>query len=96
VRAVARALNIRELFSWRPAHLPDPPEQQEIPFTSLKEVLLHTYDPRNDSGRLRNAPESFEELRGSYPIRREFQAFTVTGVPEGMKDTLQALGFNIK
>ena len=96
VRAVARALNIRELFSWRPALLPDPPEQQEIPFTSLKEVLLHTYDPRNDSGRLRNAPESFEELRGSYPIRREFQAFTVTGVPEGMKDTLQALGFNIK
>ena len=96
VRAVARALNIPELFSWSPALLPDPPEEKEIAFISLKDVLLHTYDPRNDSSRLRSTPESFEELRGSYPIRREFQAFTVTGVPEEQKSILSALGFNIK
>ncbi|MBR2374582.1 MAG: 4-phosphoerythronate dehydrogenase [Lentisphaeria bacterium] len=95
VRAVAQVLDIPELLSWSPAVLPEPPEEKIIKFTSLPEVLLHTYDPRNDSSRLRNSPESFEELRGSYPVRREFQAFTVTGVPEDKKNILQHLGFRI-
>lgn len=95
VRAVAETLGIRELLNWTPAGIPDPPEERIIPFTSVKEVLLHTYDPRKDCARLREAPESFEELRGSYPIRREFQYFTVTGVPEEQKALLKTLGFNL-
>lgn len=95
VRAVAKVLGIKELLEWKPVSLPEAPEEKMIPYSSLEQVLLHTYDPRNDSERLRTAPGNFEELRGAYPVRREFQAFTVTDVPESKKSVLQRLGFNI-
>ncbi len=41
------------------------------------EILLKTYDPRNDDQRLRNDPGSFEEQRGDYPFRRELKAYSV-------------------
>lgn len=34
--------------------------------------LLQLYDPRADSSRLKSAPGSFEDLRGNYPLRREY------------------------
>ena len=95
VRAVAKVLGIRELENWAPAVLPEPPEEKIIPFVSLKETLLHTYDPRRDSRLLKNDVSSFEELRGSYPVRREFQAFTVTGAPGKERMILENLGFCI-
>ena len=66
-----------------------------FPFTSVKEALLHTYDPRRDGAKLKAAPERFEELRGSYPVRREFKAFTVTGVPAEKREILKRFGFRI-
>lgn len=36
----------------------------------LQDALL-LYDPRRDSERLKAAPEQFEQLRNSYPLRRE-------------------------
>ena len=95
VQAVARCLNIPELFEWTPETIPEPLEAKEIPFAGVKETVLHTYDPARDSDALKKDPDKFEELRGSYPIRREFQAFTVTGVPEEKKALLKSLGFNI-
>jgi erythronate-4-phosphate dehydrogenase len=95
VRAVARALDIPELFDWSPAALPEPVEEKEIDFVSLKMCALHTYDPRRDSEALKKAPDTFEELRGSYPLRREFQAFKVNNAPEKEKKILEALGFQI-
>ena len=70
-------------------------EKAETEFVSLKESVLHTYSPLLDSQRLRNAPESFEELRGSYPLRREFQAFRVLNVPEKERKILEQLGFQV-
>ena len=32
---------------------------------------LQLYNPKDDSKRLKNNPEQFEELRGNYPLRRE-------------------------
>ena len=93
VRAAAAALGIPELADWSPAEMPEPPQTVRFPFTSVKEALLHTYDPREDSARLRAAPEQFEELRGSYPVRREFKAFTVTGVPAEKQNCLERFGF---
>ena len=95
VQAVARCLNIPELFEWTPETIPEPLEAKEIPFAGVKETVLHTYDPARDSDALKKDTDKFEELRGSYPIRREFQAFTVTGVPEEKKALLKSLGFNI-
>ncbi|MBR2871899.1 MAG: 4-phosphoerythronate dehydrogenase [Lentisphaeria bacterium] len=95
VRAVARALGIKELEQWTPSEIPAPLEAQEIPFVSLKDSVLHTYSPLSDSARLRNAPENFEELRGSYPRRREFQAFKVVNAPEKERKILAQLGFQV-
>lgn len=38
----------------------------------IKENALRLYNPKNDSIKLKNAPECFEQLRGNYPLRREF------------------------
>ena len=73
--------------------MPAPPQPVRFRFTSVKDALLHTYDPREDSARLRAAPEQFEELRGSYPVRREFKAFTVTEVPAEKQKCLERFGF---
>ncbi len=35
------------------------------------ELRLQLYNPLTDSERLKNAPETFEDLRGNYPLRRE-------------------------
>ena len=96
VRAVAKVLGIRGLENWRPDTLPEPLEAKEITFSSLGETLLHTYDPGRDSGVLKKNRNSFEELRGSYPVRREFQAFTVCGAPEKERGILEKLGFGIR
>lgn len=42
---------------------------------SAKEFALFTYSPRRDSEALRNHPESFEQLRGNYPLRREKKGY---------------------
>ena len=96
VRAVAKVLGISELENWRPDRLPEPLEEKVIPFSSLRETLLHTYDPRRDSELLKTNRSAFEELRGSYPVRREFQAFTVCGAPEKERKILEKLGFGIR
>ena len=93
VRAVAAALGIPELAGWSPAAMPEPTRPACFAFTSVKGALLHTYDPCEDSARLKAAPEQFEELRGSYPVRREFRAFTVTEVPPEKQQCLERFGF---
>ncbi len=98
VQAVARKLGIRELEHWRPESLPPPPEGAEIELPETGAVaaaLLHTYDARNDSARLRANPENFEELRGSYPVRREFGAFRLHGGNAADRERLAEFGFHL-
>jgi erythronate-4-phosphate dehydrogenase len=47
--------------------------------------------------RLRLSPPDFEKLRGDYPIRREFPAYTVElkGGAEKVRQILNELGFRI-
>ena len=64
----------------------------------LTEAVLHTYDVSQDSNALRGALDQFERLRGDYPVRREFPAFTVSlkdGTPE-MAERLKAIGFKVE
>ena len=50
-----------------------PPLPADFQPSSEKEVLaLQLYNPQNDSNLLKLHPEKFEELRGNYPLRREF------------------------
>ena len=64
----------------------------------LAKAILHTYDIRNDDAAFRINPALFEQLRGDYPVRREFPAFTITvkNVSNQTITKLKEIGFNIK
>ena len=102
VHTVSRVLGL-PLAGWKPADIPQAPQPavftvdaagktcQEV----ISEAVLHTYDPSGDDALLRNDPAAFESLRGSYPVRREFTAFSVrleNGTPAG-EAALSKLGF---
>lgn len=64
----------------------------------LSRAILSTYDIRNDDRLLRDKPDAFEQLRGDYPTRREFPAYTVAvkNVGKPVLEILAKLGFTIK
>ena len=92
------------LNNWQPSgvELPTNPiieidgegmNEQEV----FSKAILHTYDIRHDDKLLRLSPEHFEQQRGDYPTRREFQAFIVRTqrVEEKTLEKLELLGFNV-
>ena len=100
VQFVARELGIGELLSWRPEKLPEPVYEKVIDLSgvnssceALRKAVLHAYDIRKDCDALRNAPDDFEMLRGSYWVRREFSAYTVINAPSEIRENLNQLGF---
>lgn len=66
-----------------------------------QEVLCHaieaTYSVKTDDNNLRNEPSAFENLRGNYPIRREFKAYTIrlTNNNSAVIERLKMLGFKV-
>jgi len=64
----------------------------------LADAVFASYDVAEDDAALRANPESFEALRGSYRVRREFPAYTVLSAedtPSGLRETLLKLGFRL-
>lgn len=61
----------------------------------LAEAILFTYPIHTDSQNLKSAPKSFEQLRGDYPVRREFPIFTVQAknIESETIEKLKAFGF---
>lgn len=53
------------------------PEDSVLYADSRAEALLQIYNPCVDSKALKECPESFEHLRGNYPLRREEQAYDI-------------------
>jgi len=103
VQAVSRFLGLGA-SKWKPSHVEKPAVSDLlIDGTSktiqqvLSEAILATYDIREDDARLRENVIAFEKLRGDYPVRREFPAFTIAGKFNNPKviDKLKALGFKI-
>jgi len=94
------------LTNWYPSEIPNPlqPLRFELDCSGksvqqcLKEAIWHTYPVNDDDGRLRASPSTFEKQRGDYPIRREFEAFTIDVKNEipGIEKRLVALGFAVK
>jgi erythronate-4-phosphate dehydrogenase len=62
------------------------------------DILLQSYDTLGDNQRLRAQPEQFSNLRGNYPLRREYGAYTVTHIPDTHpdKELLRRLGFEVR
>ena len=103
VHAISQFFGL-ELESWHPSGVEQPispvfeldgtgVSEQEI----IAKAILHTYDIRNDDQDFRKNTAKFEQLRGDYPTRREFPAFTIIpkNVPEATLDILKKLGYNI-
>lgn len=104
VRTVAEYLGL-PLKDWAPLEMPRPAQALEFTLDAsgksrqevLSEAVLHTYEVADDDRALREHPELFEKLRGDYPVRREFTAFSVNlegGTPEEA-EILSKIGFNL-
>ena len=95
-------LPLRDFY---PASLPAPPVSM-IPIDGkgkshqqiIYEAVVQTYVIMEDHTRLQFSPGSFEQQRGSYPIRREFGAYTLkfSNVEKGIISILEKFGFRIE
>jgi erythronate-4-phosphate dehydrogenase len=104
IQAASRFYNFG-LDQWVPSLLPLP-ENPVIEINALNktdeqviaEAILAAYDVLRDDARVRHDPEQFEYLRNYYPVRREFEAFTVktTNSSPGLKQNLINIGFSTK
>ncbi len=103
VRAVSRFLNLG-LNEWQTQAAEDP--QNPVIFVDgthlseeaiLARVILQTYRIEEDDEMLRRRPGGFEQARGDYPVRREYEAYTVRAlhVPQSVSRILEQLGFNL-
>jgi erythronate-4-phosphate dehydrogenase len=63
----------------------------------IAEAILATYNVMKDDAALRKDPSQFEYLRNYYPVRREFEAFSlqIQNPNQNLFDTLHSLGFKI-
>ena len=90
------------LDDWEPSGI-ELPENPEIVISGvglsdqqiLAKAILATYDIRQDDKNLRENPALFEQLRGDYPTRREFPAYTIKAeyVDNKILEKLKWLGF---
>lgn len=103
VQAVSRFFNLG-IDNWKAENIELPAETSlNQDWTGLTEeqilakTVLFTYDIRNDDEALRKNPYQFEKLRGDYPVRREFPAYTVfsKNVQPPTVEKLKQLGFKI-
>ncbi len=103
VQAVSRFFNLG-IDNWEPNEIELPENTiieidgvQRREYSILAEAILSTYDINNDFDALRSSPELFEKLRGDYPVRREFDTFTIKArnISSEVLLKLEALGFTI-
>ncbi len=93
------------LKNWRPENIPVPDKTQiridavgKDLQSVLLETVLKTYNVSDDDERLRRSIHTFERQRGEYPLRREYETYTIQldGDHSGIGEILEKLGFNVK
>jgi len=104
VQAVSRFFGL-PLNEWKPCDIPEPaqPLRFQLDCTGkslqkcLNEAIWYAYPVNDDDGRLRASVATFEKQRNEYPVRREFEAFTIELKKpiQGIEKRLQSLGFHI-
>lgn len=103
VRALSEKFGL-PLGNWFPASIPAPEKPNfEIDCKgmtdeqAIAQAVLHTYPLRRDDETLRQSIATFEEQRGNYPVRREFQAYRVhlANAPYNVREQLIRLGFDV-
>lgn len=101
VRAISKVFNLG-IDDWEPGDV-DAPENPIIALDGnnlteqaiLAKAILSTYKIERDDAALRNNPRLFEQLRGGYPVRREFNYYTIRtiNVAAEVMEKLKKLGF---
>jgi len=97
VRAVSRFFGLG-IDDWTPPGV-EPPENPVIELDGaglseesvLAAAVLATYEIERDDEALRRHPERFEQLRGDYPVRREFDSYSIDARRVDA-DTMRKLG----
>jgi erythronate-4-phosphate dehydrogenase len=103
VRALSRYFNLG-IDNWKPASIPVP-EKTVIDIKNrsasgediIGETIINTYNISEDVLRLRQSPETFEKQRADYPVRREFNSYSVK-LERKNRDTeriLRRMGFRV-
>jgi erythronate-4-phosphate dehydrogenase len=103
VRALSKYFNLG-IDNWFPENIPLPSfpvitinAKNKTVQEAISEVIEKTYEVKSDDERLRKVPQDFEKQRGNYPVRREFQAYSINlknGSAE-LVDRLKELGLKI-
>jgi len=101
VRAVSRYFGLG-MDDWKPTGVEPPLNplielegSQRSDEKSLAHAILSTYEIERDDRAFRHNPQLFEQLRGDYPVRREFASYTVraTDIEPELMEKLRKLGF---
>lgn len=104
VQAVSKFFNLG-MDNWQPANIPKAPTSQlEIDCSSklmeeiFAELSIFAYDIRSDSNRLKKSPETFEQQRETYPIRREPENLEIIAKDAStpLKNMIQGLGYGLQ
>jgi len=103
VKALAHYFKL-PLENWYPGIVPLPAQPEihmdgnvETPETIWYKLIHHTYPIEQDDLALRKEPQDFENLRGNYPVRREFNAYNLVpdNIPSSLIEKIEQLNFNI-
>lgn len=104
VRAVSNFFKMG-LDDWSPDSVPSPlNENLKIDCSNkseheiISEVYMNCYDISSDDKALRQNPQEFENLRGTYPLRREATSYSVQLINnqyKGLVKALKELGFKL-
>ena len=103
VRAISQFFGLG-LDDWEPLSVEPPPNPvigldgtNRAEEATLAEAVLLTYRIENDDKALRDNPSLFEQLRGDYPVRREFDSHSIraTNVKTEILGKLKKLGFRV-
>lgn len=62
----------------------------------LSHAVWHSYNPIDESNLLKLHPDKFYWFRSNYPLRREYNAYTVINEFESNSKLLESLGFKLK
>jgi len=104
VKALAHYFNL-PLKNWYPEEIISPVQPEihldgnlETPEMIWYKLIHHTYPIERDDLALRKEPQDFEDLRGNYPVRREFHAYRMIpdNIQSSLTEKIKQLGFQIK
>jgi erythronate-4-phosphate dehydrogenase len=103
IRSLSRFFGLG-LDDWKPLGIPEPEntlitlaEKFASAQENLARAIISTYNIMEDDRRLRMSPETFEDQRANYPLRREFDSYSVRLVDKNndSKRILRRMGFKI-